>query len=582
VALTRSRGARIRAHLADDDVGRAGITVMLALMTLITAIVVALQFDAADTSAAAERQADAAALRRSESDARGNGDQIVDYGLYRAWYEEVERANWAAERGNAIGAADPAQYQLLAALNQADNALAEWVRTNTVLLQPPFQDPKTYEVDFIGYVASRAADSIRAGEQFSTANSVADANESRSATFVALLTVLAASLFFLGLAATLSGRPRRMLIVVGLAFALVGTTVSVVLAVQPTHRVEEPAIDAVVRATVEELQGPPRGSLVPTTSQLQHSQAGIAAAAEAVALDPAYPGAWRVQGESNLGYATAMYFSTEHPDVSATVARSIEGYERVLRTDQQDFTVPWNLGWAKYLAGDLQGSMAATDAALRLTPDRFTLYLNRALVQLAQGDPAAAKATVETGLQVAAQANLGSQGAYFAQSDFELGRLAELRPNEASTLLDIRRRLREADVSMVSTGSSSQPAPTGSLTIGSLQSLGLQADGSLSGGTAITRDQTLQPKGLAGYRITLAAKDVGSQVVALRVRLNGLVDHGYSQLWSWNGAASAVLDLVTPYGHAGFDVNPGRYEIEVYLGGHLADTFTLTVAAPAS
>lgn len=579
MALTRSRSARLRAHLADDDVGKAGITVMLALMTLVTSVVIALQFDASDRSAAAERQADAAALRRSESDARGNGDQVVDYGLYRAWYEEVQRANWAAERGNAIGAVDPAQYQLLLALNQADTALAEWVRTNTELLRPPFQDQTTYEVDFIAYLASRAADSVRAGEQFATANAVADAYESRSATFVALLTVLAASLFFLGLAATLAGRPRRMLIVVGLAFALVGTTVSAVLAVQPIHRVEDQAIEAVVRATVEEIQGAPRGTLVPTAAQKQHAEAAIAAAAEAVSLDPAYPGAWRVQGEANLGYATARYLSTEHADASALLARSIEGYDRVLQTDDQDFSVPWNLGWAKYLAGDLPGSMAATDRALRLTPDRFTLYLNRALVQLAQGDPTTARATVETGLEVAALANLGSQGAFFAQGDFELGRLAELRPAEAETLLAIRQRLREADVSIVATGRSIEPVPTGSLAIGSLVGLGLQADGSLAAGQAIAEGQTLQPKGLAGYRMTLSAKDVGTQIVALRIRRDGLVDHGYSQLWSWNGADSAVLDLVTPYGRAGFDVNPGRYEIEVYLGGHLADTVALTVAA---
>jgi len=110
------------------------------------------------------------------------------------------------------------------------------------------------------------------------------------------------------------------------------------------------------------------------------------------------------------------------------------GYDRVFQVDKQDFSIPWNLGWAKYLVGDYAGSLEATNAALKLTPDRFTLFLNRALVQLAQGDATAARASVETGLDTAAAAGLGSQGTFFAEGDFEIGRLAELRPNEAVVL----------------------------------------------------------------------------------------------------------------------------------------------------
>lgn len=576
--MTGQRGARLRHILAEGDPGRAAITVLLALMTLVTAIVVAFQFDASAASAAAERQADAAALRRSEADARGAGDQIVDYGLYRAWYAQVERANWAGGRVQALGGSDPAQTQLLLALNQTDAALADWVRTNSEFLKPPYFDETTLQADFIGYLASRATDGIRAGEQFDTANAVSGAYESRSATFVALLTVLAASLFFLGLAATISRRPRRVLIAAGVAFAIFGTISSAVLAVQPVHEVGDAAIEAVVHATAEEIQGGARGSLVITPAQHQHAETAIAAAAEAVKLDPAYPGAWRVQGESNLTYASAQFFSTEHPDVSAYVARAIEGYERVLTTDNQDFSVPWNLGWARYLAGDLPGSLAATNVALELTPDRFTLYLNRALVELAQGDATTARATVETGLDIAARAGLGSQGAFFAQSDFELGRLAELRPAEADVLHEFRKRLREADVSVAMSGLSEMPPAGGSITIGSLTTLSLQADASLAEGQPVTDGQTLQPTGLAGLRLHLTGKAVGSESFAVRVRHDGLIDNGFSQLWGWPGGDAAPVDLISPYGRAGFDLVPGRYEIEVYLSGHLADTLTLIVA----
>jgi tetratricopeptide (TPR) repeat protein len=575
--VTSSRGARLRAVLAEGDSTRAFITVMLAVMTFVTSVVILMQFDASSASASAERQADAAALERSEADASGDGDQIIDYGMYRAWYEEIQRANWAAQRAQTVGGAD-ASEPLLAALYQSDTKLAEWVRSNSALLQPPFFDAQTYTADFIGYVADRAAPSLRAGEHFNTANSVADQQESRSATFVALLTVLAASLFFLGLAATISGLPRRVLIGAGLGFALVGSAGSAALALQSVHRVGEDAMEAVVHATAEAIQGAPNGSLAITDAQRTHAETAIAAAAQAVALDPAYPGAWRSQGETNLAYASALYFSTAHPDVMPYVTRAIEGYRHVVELGQPDYAVLWNLGWGLYVAGDLQGSLAATDAALKLAPDQFTLYLNRSLAELALGQADTARASVETGLDVAARSGLGSNGSFFAESDFDIGRLAELLPDQAAVLRQMLQRVREAEVSISINGQAREPASSGTLSIASISPVALRGDGSLAAGAPLTDGATLPTTGTAGFRLTLTGTGVAGQPVAVRVRRDGLIDNGYSQLWSWPAGGTVPVDLITPFGRANFDANPGHYEIEIYLTGNLAGKLTLTVA----
>ena len=55
-------------------------------------------------------------------------------------------------------------------------------------------------------------------------------------------------------------------------------------------------------------------------------------------------------------------------------------------------------------------------------------------------------------------------------------------------------------------------------------------------------------------------------------------NHGYSQLWSWPAVDTVPVDLITPFGRANFDANPGHYEIEIYLTGNLAGKLTLTVA----
>jgi hypothetical protein len=564
--------------VTNGDRGKPLLTVVLALVTLVTSVVIALQLDASTATADAERRADTAGLERSEADARGAGDQIIDYGLYRAWYEQVQRAGWAAQQAQLLGGSDPAQAALLTALAQADTVLADWVRTNSSFLQPPFFDEQTYAADFIGYVADRAKAGLRAGERFDTANATANQSQSRSGAFAALLTVLAAALLFLGLAITTRGRPRRVLAATGLAFTLVGGLGAVMVAAQPVHRVSDEAIDAVVRATGEVIQGAPRGSLTITDSQRQHAEAAIAAAAEAVALDSQYPGAWRSQGEANLSYATAQFFSSEHPDVSGLVSKAIEGYERALGFGGQNFTAQWNLGWANYLAGDWAGSLEATDAALADTPDRFTLYLNRALVELATGDPARALATVESGLDVAARVQLGTNGSFLSQSDFEIGRLAELRPAEAETLHAIRRRIREAEVSIATSGQARTPEPTGTVTVTSLSPLVVMADGSLASGQAVAEGGAIPANSVSGFRLALTGDGAAGSTVSLRVRVDGRIDEGYSQVLTMPDTETAAFDLITPYGWAGFPVNAGSYEVEVYLDGHLAGSRTMTVA----
>lgn len=266
---------------------------------------------------------------------------------------------------------------------------------------------------------------------------------------------------------------------------------------------------------------------------------------------------------------------------AALVAKAIAGCERALTFGSGDFSANWNLGWARCMAGDWTGSLEATDAALADTPDRFTLYLNRALVQLAMGDPDQALATIEVGLDVAAEAKLGTFGTSLAQSDFEIGRLAELRPSEAQTLRAIRQRIREAEVSIATVGLARTPQPAGTLSVRSLVTLALQADGSMAAGRAIAEAESLSATGLSSLRLELAGDGPATGTVALRIRRDGIVDEGYSQVRTMPDAmldaASTTFDLITPYGRAGFAMDPGCYEIEVYLDGHLAVSRHVTV-----
>ncbi len=160
----------------------------------------------------------------------------------------------------------------------------------------------------------------------------------------------------------------------------------------------------------------------------------------------------------------------------------------------------------------------------------------------------------------------------------EIGRLAELLPDQAGVLQQMLQRVREAEVSISINGQAREAPSTGMLSIVSISPVALQADGSLAAGAAVADGAIVPTKGAAGFRLTLSGTGVAGQAVAVRVRRDGLIDNGYSQLWSWPGVDTVPVDLITPFGRANFDANPGHYEIETYLTGSLAGKLGLTVA----
>ena len=119
---------------------------------------------------------------------------------------------------------------------------------------------------------------------------------------------------------------------------------------------------------------------------------------------------------------------------------AVADYRHFTSLDRDSYEAWWNYGWAAYLAGDNATAIAAAEQALALSPDQFTLYLNRALARLSNGDIEGSRGDVATALEVAGRARLDSNAWFFAQTDYDLGRLAALRPTEAVELLAIQAR----------------------------------------------------------------------------------------------------------------------------------------------
>ena len=228
------------------------------------------------------------------------------------------------------------------------------------------------------------------------------------------------------------------------------------------------------------------------------------------------------------------------------------------------------MGWAQLLAGDPDDALASTDRALGLSPNHFALHLNRALANLRLGDDAASEADVETALGVIAESNLDSDAAFFSQADFNIGRLVDRWTDRAEQLTAMQRRLREGQAALAVFGEPEPRVNAPEIARLEVTSLSLSPEGEIVEEEPIDEGDTIPASERVGVRLSLEV-DAPSDAMSVSVRVwrdDALQQASSADLpWSEDANGTMTIDLVSPYGRADFDLDPGRYELEVYLDG---------------
>jgi hypothetical protein len=358
----------------------------------------------------------------------------------------------------------------------------------------------------------------------------------------------------------------------------------VATATRPIDHVPAAAVDALVEAEMAMAMT----GWATTTERVEPAtrddwERAITAADRAVQLAPGYAPALLARATMRLGYANDLLLARQAaPDQAGPLLDAATADFRVYTgIDDESYTAWWNLGWAAYLDGDAAAAIEATDRALLLVPDQFSLYLNRGLARLSAGDLDGHRADIDTALRVALAARLDSNGWFFAQNDHDIGRLAALRPGEAPQLMEVQRRIREAAVA----ARIARPlAAEGSGTISSvgIRSLTLDPDAELAEAGVVDPDASIAQDGVAGFRLALTGSDMpAGAIVSVRVWEDDVESPEYRIDRAWPDAATQlVIDLVSPYGRMGMPVDPAAYEIAVFVDGAARADHAFEVEAP--
>jgi tetratricopeptide (TPR) repeat protein len=544
----------------------------MACLTFVAALLTALQADAATTGARSGRAADRWALERTGLDATNVVGGLRDADLFRQWFALLQEAAWARGDTTSEGA------ELRAVLARVDEELAAWARERSPLLQPPYFDERL-GIDFNRYLADRASSGLKATEMARVENEAADAWGSKAASYVTALTIVAVALFFLGLAASITTRARRVLVVAGLGLGAIAIGWAGLLRFDAVQRIPEAAVDAVVASGVAlQRAGSGEPSLLTDATRAVYA-AAVTDADRAVSLDGGYVSAHRASAVANLYFANARIFSSEGPsdETLALVRRSVAAFERALAIDDGDPNLWWDLGVARYLAGDMAGAIAASDEVIARSPAQFVPYVNRAVAELAAGQRDQAFASIDEAIAVAGRTNIDSTAFFLARVDAELARLAGLRPPEAADLLAMQRRLREAHVAMRVLGTTTPLAGRPAVIDLEANGLGLEPDGTFAETGPIADGRSVGRVGLQGIRLRIAADGgMAGHQVSIRAWTNDRPDAGFDHDLLADSDDLSV-DLVDPYGRAGFPLAPGRWLVEVYVDGRTAASWSFEV-----
>lgn len=560
--------ARVRDHLDEDDAGKASIAVTLALLTVLATVIAGLQGWASIEAARAQREADRLAIEVTGTEGTTLLEVGGAYGTYRRWFEQLERTDWARDLDVADETA--ARRTLLQTLERVDGEIREWTTTQTDLLAPPYFDPSIQVSDFAAFEGDRISEPLaRLTEHRNVEAEVASAWDSSASDYVTILTVTAVGLFFLGLGASVAGRARPFLAGAGLLFGVLAGAWTASVALRPIDRVSDVAIEHVVTgqsamARVNVVRGPQ-----PVDDAVRTSLEGAVAEADAaLATDPRYFSARWLRAEARLTLADALIMSADGPsEGTSTLLRAVIDDYRILADERpDDYALWWEYGWAALLDGDYPGSIAATDRGLAIQPGSFGMLSNRALARTLAGDTGAGS-DVDRAVATLAAGQAASSAELLNASDWDFRRLAELFPDRAEALRSVRDHLREVQVALRTTGRAEVATDAPALAVVELRviDLGRYARGELTESGTFADGALLDATDGIGIRVVVpAAPDLAGRTLSARLWINGTLDPAYSRDTTLDGTATE-LDLISPYGYAGFDLDPGAYELELYV-----------------
>jgi hypothetical protein len=407
---------------------------LIAIVTLLSAIAAFWQNDASNRQSSAARDVQRYAAAQLAAALQSQQAQNFDAAVQRDWL------NYAYERSLLLDSAfvtDTARADHLAELMRLTAGFSP------MLQEPYLSDPIYGAIDLPRYYADQEYDPTYWQQRRQAASLVNEAWNSKSSTYVTVLTLFAVALFLFGIAATIGGKLRGAFAILGVLIAIGATAWMLNTYAVPVKVRPEPAMQALARGHVDVYRAGILRDWRQQADALQYFQSGIDKLNEALQIDPEYPAALSERATAYLQAGEQRLWDRE--DGSQFLQYGIDDYRAAI--DQGDASINnlWNLGWAYFLLGDQPSALEYTDRAIEKAPQQIGLYLNRALALRALGKVDEAFAQVQDAYQRALDQPTSSANFYFHATIFDITQQLRAFPND-----DLKKMLKDVKEKYVS------------------------------------------------------------------------------------------------------------------------------------
>jgi tetratricopeptide (TPR) repeat protein len=378
------------------------------LITLFGAIVSYAQAVESNDEDIAARDAQRDAIEGLGAQVDSSAALVADLRVSSAIDAIIQRQALNAARVEAIGGDADSDVHLAARERLA--AVAEAVADLTPV------DP-TDGGSILADIAERSRRPDQARLRQTVEADLANDHGGKADTYVAILTVLAVALFLFGLSLTVSGRSRFVLLVPGIAIALVCVAWSVVTSARPVTDVSGSAIADVAEgqrlASIGDLEG-----------AIQRYDDAIADSPDFAAAFARRADATFFQGSTQAGQTNFISITSEEAleDALADLDQALS-----LGASSDVVTVA-DAGFFNFLAGDFDRSVELSTAAIELNDSLAAVWFNLGVAEVARGDEDAAEDAYEEGLDVLQEnePSAGTRSQIIAGARTDLSVLREL------------------------------------------------------------------------------------------------------------------------------------------------------------
>ncbi|MEY2422323.1 MAG: hypothetical protein QOI95_2390 [Acidimicrobiaceae bacterium] len=252
--------------------------------------------------------------------------------------------------------------------------------------------------------------------------------------YVALLTVLAVSLFLTGLSLTVGGRGRYLLAFPGVAIAVICVGWAVVITTGGITSVSDQAITLAVDGQRSQLSG--------------DAQTAVDKYRAAVKDSPQFGTAWARLADAEFLAGVSDSAGNQFQSLSDEQAtrRAVDAGEKAISLGEGDASLLSSIGFYHFTLGDYDRAEVLSQQALEGNDQFPPLVFNLGVVQVAKGDASAARTTYENGLELLADKRfdlLRQQIIGAARTDLEIA--VDRTPNSKDLAQEMKGLLASAE-----------------------------------------------------------------------------------------------------------------------------------------